>query len=157
MLSPILLAQSLVYTGVVTTNDTSLSKDELYSRGVLWVSESFKSPGDVIKLSDKENGIIQGSASIKYNHSGMGAGASGHITFILKLYFKKAKYKYEFSDFIHTGISEGWSYGLVNESESNKAGWGKYLQDIKSSINSEITVMLKSLETSMNQNVNSNW
>jgi hypothetical protein len=159
MISSIALGQTPVsYTGVVSTKDTNLTKDELYSRGVLWVSETFKSPGDVIKLSDKENGLLQGSGSMIYNHGGFSGGyVSGHITFNFKLYFKKGKYKYEFSNFVHAGYNEAWSYGLINEGESNKAGWGKYLEDIKSSINNDIASMIKTLETSINQNVNNNW
>ena len=157
LLSPIMMAQTLSYTGVVSTKDTSITEDELYSRGVLWVSETFKSPGDVIKMSDKENGIIQGSGSIKYKHGGFSAYLTGHITFIFKLYLKKAKYKYEFSNFIHYGYNDAWSYGLVNDGDCNKAGFGKHIVDIKSAINSEVTTMLKSLETAMNQGVNSNW
>ncbi len=160
--SPVsIMAQPLSFTGIVSLKDTTLTKDELYARGVLWVtSGTFKSPGDILKMSDKKTGIIQGSGSMHHQHIGggvPGSYASGYITFNFKLYVKDSKYKYEFSDFVHHGVSEGYSYGLVNDGECNKKFWKKYYVQIRKTINTEVASMLKSLESFMNSGVNNNW
>lgn len=143
------------YTGVFATNDTTLSKNDLYERGKYWVSETLTSSENIIVLADKDNGAIKGNHKFKYVNNGVGgvngSYASGYISYSFQLWFKDGKCKYEFTNFSHRGYNGPWSYGLVDDGPCRKMGWKSYLEDIKITIDSEVPNLVNSLNKRLNQ------
>lgn len=98
----------ITYTEVVIL-DSSTSKLELYSRVREWFAKTYNSAMNVIQMDDKENGKIIGKALMKVyfktifnsNYSG------GNINYTISIYVKDGKYKYEITDFYHTGELAG--------------------------------------------------
>lgn len=84
--------------------DSSISKNELYSRGREWFAKAYKSSTDVIQMDDKESGKIVGKALMQVYHKALGGNyKSGYINYTISLYFKDGRYKYEVTNFHHTG------------------------------------------------------
>ena len=95
--------KSITYSEVVTV-DSSISSNELYSRGREWFAKAYKSSTDVIQMDDKENGKIVGKALIQVYHKALGSNfRSGYINYTISLYLKDGRYKYEITNFHHTG------------------------------------------------------
>jgi len=94
---------TITYTEVVVL-DTTLKKDELYSRVREWFAKTYKSANSVIQMDDKAEGKIVGRASIPLTYSTMGNNPSaGSISYNISVYVKDGKYKYEFANFQHQG------------------------------------------------------
>ena len=94
---------TIAYTEVVVL-DTTLKKDELYSRAREWFAKTYKSANSVIQMDDKAEGKIVGRASIPLTYSTMGNNPSaGSISYNISVYVKDGKYKYEFANFQHQG------------------------------------------------------
>jgi hypothetical protein len=155
---------SVTYTKVIQTIDTNRTKDILYLNAKEWFVETFKSSNDVIQLDDKENGMIQGKAKIKYSYT---TNYNGYINFTIKIWLKNGRYKYEFSNFIHEAKADNcFSLGLITDGiEVNKPcehyGYintlGKAWTDVKNVIGSDVQEISKSLNDKMNQKIDSDW
>ena len=96
----------ITYSKVVWV-DSSLLKLELFSRAREWFAKAFKSSNNVIQMEDKENGKIVGKGLTQvYCKSLGGDRKSGFINFTLSIYIKDGRYKYEITDFYHSGQPE---------------------------------------------------
>lgn len=93
----------ITYSEVVIA-DSSVSKVELFSRAREWFAKRYNSSINVIQMEDKESGKIVGKALTQVYHKAMGKTyESGHINYTISLYFKDGRYKYEITDFFHSG------------------------------------------------------
>lgn len=93
----------ITYAEIVSV-DSTISKNELYSRGREWFAKAYKSSTDVIQMDDKESGKIVGKALMQVYHKALGSNyKSGYINYTISLYFKDGRYKYEVTNFHHTG------------------------------------------------------
>jgi len=93
----------ITYVGVVTV-DTSIKKLELYSRAREWFAKTYNSSTTVIQMDDKESGKIVGKALIQAYCKSLGSDRKcGFINYTISVYFKDGRYKYEITDFYHTG------------------------------------------------------
>lgn len=90
------------YSEVVKV-DSSTSKQELYSRGREWFAKAYNSSNNVLQMDDKDNGKLVGKALIKVYHKFLGEHPSGYINYTIALYLKDGRYKYEITNFHHTG------------------------------------------------------
>jgi hypothetical protein len=110
----------ITYSEVVTV-DSSTSKNELYSRGREWFAKAYKSSTDVLQMDDKESGKIVGKALMQVYHKALGSNyKSGYINYTISLYLKDGRYKYEITNFHHTGqyVGDGNSipdYGVCED------------------------------------------
>jgi hypothetical protein len=156
---------AITYTGIIKTNDSTLTKDNLYLKGKEWFVSSFKSANDVIQLDDKENGMIQGKGCFSYysnvKYMGQNQG-SGYINFTIKLWVKNGRYKYEFSNFIHTSNGTTLDMGLITSADIPDVKqlinfYTKLWNDIKISIQSHIAEFIKPLNEKMNEKTNNGW
>lgn len=149
----------LTYENVVHL-DSTLSKDDLFTRGEYWVISVFKNPQKVIQLKDKEGGQIISKGVMDYSQSKWAWGGSGTtkgiIRFTVKLFFKDGRYKFVFTDFIHEA-STGRDFGLITNEETcsckmptSTKKWKRLIwNDIKSTINNTIEPLIASLLTQM--------
>ena len=93
----------ITYTEVVHV-DTSINKLESYSRAREWFAKQYKSSTNVIQMDDKESGKIVGKALMQVYHRALGSNhPSGYINYTISIYLKDGRYKYEITNFYHTG------------------------------------------------------
>jgi hypothetical protein len=98
------LTGKITYTEVVSV-DTLSNKQELFSRAREWFAKAYKSSKSVIQMEDKESGKIVGKALMPIFFKYMGLQPGGNINYTISVYLKDGKYKYEITDFYHTGLS----------------------------------------------------
>ncbi|MFH1118713.1 MAG: DUF4468 domain-containing protein [Bacteroidota bacterium] len=111
----------ICYTDIITL-DTTFKRNLLFSNASEWFAKTYKSSKDVIQLSDREGGKIVGKAAMKVYHKALGTdNFSGYVNYTISIYVKEGKFKYEITDFTHSGAPAG-SYG-------NAEGW--YTRDGK--------------------------
>jgi hypothetical protein len=128
------VTKMITYTEVVNV-DTSLGKLELYSRAREWFAKAYNSSQNVIQMDDKESGKIVGKALTQVYHKALGSNyPSGHINYTISIYLKDGRYKYEITNFYHTGqlVSGGnriEDYGACEEMiDTKKKTWGMSYQ-----------------------------
>ena len=165
---------ALNYSEVVKTD--SVSKDELFERAKVWLATSYNNSKSVIQLENKNDGVIIGKASMKYdsNVSSGSSATNGVISYLVKIYTKDNRYKYEITDFLHEPRGNEYgqmaSFGLITDEADCKIKlegyfiskkWNdKVWNDIKNQINKNITPLIESLKTKMQQKAeikNNNW
>jgi len=93
----------ITYSEVILV-DSLTTKQELFSRAREWFAKTYKSSTNVIQMEDKESGKIVGKALMQVYHKQFGMiGESGYINYTISLYLKDGKYKYEITNFYHSG------------------------------------------------------
>lgn len=128
------VTKMITYTEVVNV-DTSLTKLELYSRAREWFAKAYNSSQNVIQMDDKESGKIVGKALTQVYHKALGSNyPSGYINYTISIYLKDGRYKYEITNFHHTGqlVSGGnriEDFGPCEEMiNTKKKTWGMSYQ-----------------------------
>ena len=99
------LSGKITYTEVVYV-DSLANKQELFSRAREWFAKAYKSSTKVIQMEDKESGKLVGKALMKvYFKERIGNRylPGGYINYTISIYIKDGRYKYEITDFYHTG------------------------------------------------------
>jgi len=133
----------------------SVSKADLYILAYQWFAETFNSPDDVIKMQDKEGGVIISRGIIpafrKPNRE------SGHINFSMSFFAKEGRYKYVITDISHySQPGERKTLGGAIENEVPECGYlirpkkqWKYLQE-------QAHIQFKNLEISLKNYIANN-
>ena len=143
------------YSDVV--NIDSVSKSELFKRGLVWTAEAFRSSNDVIQVKDKEAGMILGKGTFDY--PGKDKFYNGVVRFTFKLQFKDGRYKYDFYDFTHESVN--FNIGLVTDAEAAQwkiFGSTKKYRDrewnfLKGEVKSNVGSMLITLQEQLSNSV----
>ena len=83
------------------TKAEGISKDELYSNAKVWLALFFNSATDVIKLDDKENGIIISKGLFAFAWKGglFNMNYNSNCYFTLKIYCKEGRFRVIWTDF----------------------------------------------------------
>jgi len=108
----------LEYSEVVELNE--VSKDVLYSRGLIWFAETFNDSRDVIEIKDREGGLIIGNVFFKY-YAPKGlkyVDANGYIQYQVKVMFREGRTKIVLNSFTHRPKYEPYSLGILTKSEN---------------------------------------
>ncbi|WP_347218535.1 DUF4468 domain-containing protein [Chryseobacterium sp.] len=103
--SIIVFSQELKFEEVIQT-DSSLTKEELFSRAKTWAGQNFKSGKNSITTEDAQLGEISGVGEFDYRADKKYMGYScieGPLSYKFSIYLKDGKYKYSFNSFIHNG------------------------------------------------------
>lgn len=113
--------ENIKYSKVVKVENTTA--ETLYNRAIEWFSENFKNPEMVIKIQDREQGKIIAKTNIDYTPSrfcwGGTTSAKGTIDFVIKLYFKENRFKYDITEFQHVPYQSGAkSFGYLTTNEA---------------------------------------
>lgn len=106
------------FTEVVKVSDSQKTPKMLFAAAKMWFTQSFKNPKEVIILDDSDNNILVGRGNMPYRSKIFSGSAAreGYITFDVTIACKNGRYKYEFTNFTHTGSSV--NYGLVTNEET---------------------------------------
>lgn len=148
----------ITYTEVVTVNG---DKDELYSKAREWFAKTYNSSMKVIQMDSKDK--IVGKALMHVYYHG---GGYGYINYTISIYLKDGKYKYEITNFYHTGeVRTGGSYvgnvyfatldipdyGVCEEMLREKK---KHAQKVFNSLITQMDENIKPLITGMKESMN---
>lgn len=109
----------LNFTAVIKV-DSTIKKEELFSRARIWFSQAFTDSKAVLDVQDKESGELVGNGTIKaIGSNGNYSYAYGYVSFSIKVLVKDGRYKYILSDFYHKSDETNVvSYGfLTNAAE----------------------------------------
>jgi hypothetical protein len=95
------ISGNYISVGIVPID--SISKDNLYSRSLEWITLNYKSAKDVIQLSNKEDGkiICKGTFPVSLYLK------EGWIEHTLTLDFKDNKFRYTYSSFSYYSSGSG--------------------------------------------------
>lgn len=161
------LTNKITYSEIVYV-DSLTNKHELFVRAREWLAKVYRSSTDVIQMEDKENGIIVGKALVEVFFKYLGLDApGGYIHYTISIYTRDGRYKYEITDFYHTGkyvgnqdfgVCEKW----INTTHktlgiSNQKFYNSYLNQMDRSIKRHISD-LKSAMASRSINMQEdNW
>ncbi|MCK0199125.1 DUF4468 domain-containing protein [Ornithobacterium rhinotracheale] len=166
-------AKPLGFTKVVEV--PGVSKENLYNRAKLWVSDNFKKVDYVVDVDDKEGGVLICKSNFPIQKDGFwGIDFDGRINFTLKLLFKDGKYKYELTNYLHEpNLNKKAFFGLLTTSEKypasegynkkdykfNKKWFDENWKEIKSMSEEKSLIIIKSLETGMKEPniIEDNW
>ena len=106
------------------TKAEGLSKNTLYSNAKVWLASFFNSATDVIKLDDKENGIIIAKGLFNFSTTGLlGLPQDNNCFFTLKIYCKEERFRVIWTDFQFTltplGSKYPYDYTFMNPYEED--------------------------------------
>lgn len=122
--------------------------DILYDRGASWFSSFYKSPTSVLKVQDKVNGKIEGTARIpiSYVDDQGNKRDGGLINYDIKLELKDNKYRYTLTNFNLKAASRFPIEKWLNKSDpAYNANWDSYLYQVDTTMVS----LIKSLKEGM--------
>lgn len=105
------LTAKIVYSDVIHV-DTLAKKQELFSKVREWFAKAYKSSTNVIQMEDKESGKIVGKALMQVYYKNR---PNGYINYTLSIQVKDGRYKYEVTDFYHTGQDGMPDFGLCEK------------------------------------------
>jgi Domain of unknown function (DUF4468) with TBP-like fold len=141
----------------VVVLDTTLKKDQLYTKGLEWFATTYKNAQKVIQLQDKEAGLIVGKASMSCIVKG-GAllpATETYLSYTIKLSFKDGKIKYELNEFIQD------VYGVIKDGEVIKSSARGIVKNqysgLKKGVYNEIAMIEKSILETFTKMKNTNW
>lgn len=164
------LTGKITYTEVVYLDSLS-DKNELFSRAREWFAKAYKSSTNVIQMEDKENGKIVGKASLQVYHNAWGmTSEAGYINYTISIYMKDGRYKYEITNFHHTGQYNNGNkipdYGvcenMINTTDrlfgvSYQKQYNGYLHIMNDNITSLIADLKKAMSISTTSITNDDW
>lgn len=144
------------YTEVINL-DSTVKKDELYNRAKTWFAENYNSANDVIQMQDKEAGILigRGVYSYGYNPASLSDRITINISYVVKIFVKDGKYKYEITDLSGRYYSGGGYSNLIIKNGGIGRNERNYYK-LCESIHESIVHTRESLTTSMQEPVISN-
>ncbi|MHC1708704.1 MAG: DUF4468 domain-containing protein [Bacteroidales bacterium] len=124
------VSKLITYKEVITEKG---SRDELYVRGIEWVSSYFKNPAEVTRTRDRDNGLIKGVHRFKiyYTDKEGFKRETGMIEYDFTLEFKEGRYRYILSNFCLKEMSrqhiERW---LDRKDPAFNPQWDDYLKQV---------------------------
>lgn len=161
----------ITYSEVIYV-DSSANKQELFSKARAWMTKAYKSSTDVILIEDKEAGKIVSKALMPVFHRVLGTESlNGHINYTISIYVKDGRYKYEITDFFHTGqvISDGSRTAdlgvcekMINTTEkamgiSLQKMYNYYLYQLDNNIKALVADLKTAMATKASSIKNDNW
>lgn len=149
------LTNKITYSEVVYV-DSLANKQELFSRAREWFAKAYNSANNVIQMEDKENGKIVGKALIQVYHKSLGSNLPvGHINYTISIYLKDGRYKFEITDFYHTGDGNKTpDYGvcekMINTTDKTMGiSHQKYYNNYLSQTDTNIKALIVNLKSAM--------
>lgn len=164
------LTGKILYSGIVYV-DSLVNKQELFSRTREWFAKIYNSSTDVIQMEDKESGKIIGKAKMQVTHIYLKRQQpGGYINYTISLYIKDGRYKYEITDFYHTGQYVGAflipDAGACEKIQNEKKGFGAlsykksfelYLYQMDEKVKGLIISLKESLSAKSTNNKKNEW
>ena len=165
------LTKQITYSEVIKV-DSLESKMVLYSKAREWFAKTYKSSSDVIQMDDKESGKLVGKALMQVYHKALGSSfPSGYINYTISIYVKDGRYRYEITNFYHSGqyVSGGNripDYGvcekMINTTDktmgmSYQKTYNYYLYQMDNNIKGLIADLKKTMATKTTNSSTEEW
>lgn len=162
LFSMFIFSQEFQFEEVVKT-DSTITKDELFNRARIWVTQNFKSKNNFITTEDRVAGEISGSGLMDYRADKKYKGSScveGPVTYKFNVFLKDGRYKYVFNSFDHKGsrgnICNRIDYGrltLVAEAPEKGRGiaYNYAWEDVKYQTGTKVQSLVSDLKEAMNK------
>jgi len=112
LLTGALQAQDTTLAGIVPVDESGLitwqgviqvsgkTKDDLYKKGIEWVNSYFPNPSSVTKKRSPEDGVIEGTYSIRLTDSVNGRKVpSKTVNYKFRLEFRDGRFRYTINEF----------------------------------------------------------
>lgn len=128
------------------------TKDELYQRGIEWVTNTFRGPKTAIQIQDKEAGniVCKGVFEIPLP-------AEDYVFYSMRIIVKDGRYKYILSNMYHEGT---WNKGTTRNAgllendkpacgRSQMAGW--YWNKVRDKADEKAQELIKNLVSQMSK------
>jgi hypothetical protein len=109
------------------------SRDELYVRGIEWVSGFFKNPSEVTRTRDRDNGIIKGVHRFKlyYTDKDGFKRETNFCEYDFTIEFKEGRYRYTLTDFCLKEASRQHIERWLNKKDpAYNPQWDDYLLQV---------------------------
>ena len=148
------------FSEVVKVEDSQKQPKSLYASAKMWFTQSFKNPKEVIILDDSENNILVGRGNMPYKSKIFSGSAAreGYITFDITIACKDGRYKYDITNFTHSGNTV--NYGLITNEETLSTMTGllaggpknykiRVTNELRSFIDARIKPLIDQLKSSM--------
>jgi len=142
----------ITYTEVAYVDDSTTTKDQLYSVAREWFARTFKSSNDVLQMDDRKAGKLIGKGSFEIEMTPYLT--ESYVEFTISIYVKNGKYKYEFTDFYHISFKPGYSGGALEDEKPDcggmrmtKKGW----KQVKEQTSIKIPSFISYLKSEMNK------
>ncbi len=152
----------ITFSNVLEYEDKS--SDDLYNQVKLWLSTSYNNSNNVIRIDDKENGVIVIKSLFEVRVNSFGLKHAGHVHYDFKFQIKENKLRYEISNIYHDkGVTS--LFGSGGELSNIEPDCGKmYLRlkdwnSIKSTTFDHLTNLSLLFETTLFENSyqNEDW
>jgi len=103
-----LTAQDFLIEPIVVNVDTAISKDDIFSSIEIYLAEAYGDINEVIKLSDKERGLIVGKGAEENYMKGMFGEKvpGGYWNYTFKIEVRDGRYRYSIYD-VYLETTEG--------------------------------------------------
>lgn len=152
----------IIFTEVVYINDSTRTKDELYSIAREWFAKSFKDSQNVLQMEDKAFGKLIGKGSAVIQKTSF-LGES-NVDFTISIYLKDGRYKYVIADLNHV-YPNGSVYGGALEDDKPdcsgftmmKKGWVQVKEQTESAINSLINDLIITMNKKTDNASDDEW
>lgn len=148
--------QPVTYDEVIVMPD--ISQADLFDRAENWLLHVYKSPGKHVQSKDEEDGWIVATGTMNFVQTkGDGPNTTrGNIHYSIKLYAKDGKYRYVFTDFIH---SAHYDFGLITDAKEcgckfpfSFRDWRRRVwNDMKAQMEAHVKTLSASLVETMNR------
>lgn len=153
-----LLAKAQV-TNIVETKEIEMTKNELFSKTKMFISDKWKNPKSSIQNDDKDAGIIQVKTEKEISFNvGMGLKCIYEYEYLTKFRFKDNKYRIEIYDIkctsaVQSGLGSEKEIPLIpyftgdNVPQTKKMGRGiseKKAKEMMNELNNEFSEIINS-------------
>jgi hypothetical protein len=141
----------ITYTKVVYV-DSLANKQVLFSKAREWFAKAYISSTNVIQMEDKESGKIIGKAKIQVYTKGLFGGnyPAGFINYTISIFVKDYRYKYEITNFYHTGQDYTPDYGNCENMINSTAPEKKVYTQLLYQMDNNIKALIEDLTSAMN-------
>lgn len=153
---------TITFTDVVYVDDSTTTKDQLYSSAREWFARTFKSSQSVLQMDDKESGKLIGKGNLPIK-GGMYL-ADGRVDFTISIYLKDGRYKYVITDFNHVSYKKGYSGGALEDVKPDcgtfnmmKKGWLQVKQTTKSTVDNLLADLKKTMNKTATSTDDEDW
>lgn len=157
-----LLNGKIIYTEVIPIEGKN--QGELHILAREWFAKSYNSANNVIQMDDKESGKIIGKPLMGVYHKGFGQDhPSGDIHYTISINTKDGRYKYEVTEFYHTGNgvgvpAMGACENLINPKKKRFVKtFDYYLLQMDTNVNSLIASLKTAMASETTTTTNEDW
>ena len=156
-------AQRLEYEQVFQV-DSTITKDELFSRAHSWFVDYYKDASEVLHVKDKESGELVGAAIYRYSHVVGLVRMDRVIDYRISIKIKDGRYKVRVYNLYNSKCSNGGGIpydgiGEITENHKENNQWlnAERYDEMIMSIQAYVQVLCKSLSTTMSKPIEKDW